>query len=214
MQHPKGILIERSKQLGLGQPSFSTRNTGPEHEPLFESEVKIRGTIYGRGEGGTKRDAERRASEAALGVLEPPRQGGTVSRPASPAEVAREPDTSHYTDDYASDYSDDFSGDYADDYTDEPFSGPWPIFAEVLAASLSVAHARVNPTLTGPGAISEVQALALQLYKGMLENLGEIAELDDLDEPTRDPDTRTVAYTAADPDDAADLTETPADPVA
>ena len=151
MQHPKGILIERAKQLGLGKPSFDTRNTGPEHEPLFESVVTIRGAVYGEGEGGTKRDAERRASEEALDALEDThREPSPVSQPAA-AVIAN----------------------------DEPFAGPWPIFAEVLASSLSVAHARVNPTLTGPGAIDEVQALALQLYKGTLENLGEVVEMDE-----------------------------------
>ena len=153
MQHPKGVLIERSKQLGLGKPSFSTHNSGPEHEPLFRSTVTIRGEVLGRGEGGTKRDAERRASEEALDALKDARRERS---PVSRSEAATEPET----------YD-----------PDEPFVGPWPIFAEVLAASLSVAHARVNPTLTGPAAVDEVQALALQLYKGTLENLGEVVEL-------------------------------------
>ena len=155
MQHPKGVLIERAKQLGLGKPNFDTHNTGPEHEPLFESTVTIRGEVYGEGEGGTKRDAERRASEEALDALKDTQR---EKSPVSQSEV--------------------FPGD-------EPFNGPWPIFAEVLAASLNVAHARVNPTLTGPDAITEVQALALQLYKGSLEGLGEIVELDE-DEPEPD----------------------------
>ena len=158
MQHPKGILIERCKQLGLGKPSFSTVNTGPEHEPLFESVVEVRGEVYGEGEGSTKRDAERRASEEALDALEDARRANETRQPAQPD---------------APDYDD------LDDDPDVPFSGPWPIFPEVLAASLSVAHARVNPTLTGPDAIGEVQALALHLYKGTLENLGEVTELDE-----------------------------------
>lgn len=161
MQHPKGILIERCKQLGLGKPSFSTRNTGPEHEPLFESVVEIRGEVYGEGEGSTKRDAERRASEEALDALEDARR----TPPRIQAEQADDAEPTVYE---------------LDD-PGAPFSGPWPIFPEVLAASLNVAHARVNPTLTGPDAVDEVQALALQLYKGTLENLGEVVELD-LDE--------------------------------
>ena len=74
MQHPKGVLIERAKQLGLGKPNFDTHNTGPEHEPLFESTVTIRGEVYGEGEGGNKRDAERRASEEALDALKDTRR--------------------------------------------------------------------------------------------------------------------------------------------
>ena len=164
MQHPKGILIERAKQLGLGKPSFDTHNTGPEHEPLFESVVTIRGTVYGEGEGGTKRDAERRASEEALDALEDARrEPGPASQPSLGQPSLSQPGQPVM----------------AESSADEPFAGPWPIFAEVLASSLSVAHARVNPTLTGPGAIDEVQALALQLYKGTLENLGEVVEMDE-----------------------------------
>ena len=155
MQHPKGVLIERAKQLGLGKPSFATHNTGPEHEPLFESTVTIRNVVYGEGEGGTKRDAERRASEEALVTLQ-----DVASEPMSPQRPVSPPLQ-------------------AADLQTEPFNGPWPIFAEVLAASLNVAHARLNPTLTGPDAVTEVQALAVQLYKGTLEQLGEVVELDD-----------------------------------
>lgn len=162
MQHPKGILIERAKQLGLGKPDFDTHNTGPEHEPLFESVVTIRGAVYGEGEGGTKRDAERRASEEALETLsESRRERSPVTQPDAAEAVSSRVSSA-----------------------DEPFAGPWPIFAEVLAASLNVAHARVNPTLTGPGAIDEVQTLALQLYKGTLENLGEVVEMDETDAAT------------------------------
>ena len=169
MQHPKGVLIERAKQLGLGKPTFETHNTGPEHEPLFESTVTIRNVVYGEGEGGTKRDAERRASEEALATLQDgsgqdgsgqavSRDGTTAPRPAAHVQTGT-----------------------AD--AQEPFNGPWPIFAEVLAASLNVAHARLNPTLTGPDAVNEVQALAVQLYKGTLEQLGEVIELDEDMEP-------------------------------
>lgn len=152
MQHPKSVLIERSKQLGLGKPSFATHNSGPAHEPLFVSDVSLRAQVYGHGEAGNKRDAERLASEAALTALAERRQG---ERP----EPERAPET----------------------YTDEPFEGPWPIFSGVLAASLRIANARVNPTLTGTEAINEVQELALQLYKGTLENLGEVTEIDEDD---------------------------------
>ncbi len=168
MQHPKGVLIERSKQLGLGKPSFSTRNSGPEHEPLFQSTVTVHGEVLGRGEGGTKRDAERRASEEALMALSRDRptknSEGPEPTPADPYDTAG------------------VTAGATVDVSDEPFNGPWPIFAEVLAASLNVAHARINPTLTGPDVIDEVQALALQLYKGTLENLGEVVELDEAGE--------------------------------
>ncbi len=173
MQHPKGILIERCKQLGLGKPSFSTRNTGPEHEPLFESVVEVRGEVYGEGEGSTKRDAERRASEEALEALE------DAQRARRSGPVQTESATTGNTDEDDAEGAYDAENDGYDYDPDAPFTGPWPIFPEVLAASLNVAHARVNPTLTGPSAVEEVQALALHLYKGTLENLGEVAELDE-----------------------------------
>lgn len=157
MQHPKGILIDRCKQLRLGTPSFDTRNTGPEHEPHFESVVRIRGEVYGRGEAGNKRDAERRASEEALAAL---RAEGRNGETVNAAEAGDEENAEL-------------------DGIDEPFAGPWPIFPEVLAASLTVAGSRVNPTLMGDGAILEVQALALQLYKGTLESLGEVVEMEE-----------------------------------
>jgi ribonuclease-3 len=156
MQHPKGTLIERCKQLRLGTPSFNTRNLGPEHEPRFESEVMIQGEVYGRGEAGTKRDAERRASEEALAAL--------ASQTGSGVTITRSRGGEH------------------EGMSDEPFAGPWPIFPEVLAASLTVAGSRVNPTLMGENAILEVQTLALQLYKGTLEALGEVVEIEEEDD--------------------------------
>jgi hypothetical protein len=56
------------------------------------------------------------------------------------------------------------------------FEGPWPIFPEVLAASLQTANSRVNAKLEGESAIKEVINLGLQLYKGALEQLGEVIE--------------------------------------
>ncbi len=150
MQHPKGVLIERSKQLRLGKPNFETRNTGPEHEPHFESEVQIGGEVLGRGAAGSKRDAERIASEEALAALQ------ISSQQARPDQEQMSTDP-----------------------LEGPFTGPWPIFPEVLAASLTVAGGRVNPMLMGEAAITEVQALALQLYKGTLESLGEVHEIDE-----------------------------------
>lgn len=70
MIHPKSALIERSKQLGFNKPQFDTKRTGPQHEPTFISDAILNGEVYGTGQGGTKRDAERHASEEALTLLE------------------------------------------------------------------------------------------------------------------------------------------------
>ena len=58
-----------------------------------------------------------------------------------------------------------------DDDLDE--EGPWPIFPDVLAESLSVANSRVDPSRRGAQAVDEVRKLALDLYKGLLSELGE-----------------------------------------
>ena len=167
MQHPKGVLIEHCKQSGLAKPKFDTKNTGPEHEPTFTSDVIIRGEVYGKGEGNNKREAERRASEAALSKL---RNGssanGTAPRHAAPSR-----------DEQAAQPSD--NGVSAQTFADEPFEGPWPIFPEVLASSLAVANSRVDSALRGGEAVSAVQDLALHLYKSSLENLGEVIEVEE-----------------------------------
>lgn len=146
MIHPKNELIDRCKRLGLPKPRFHTKNSGPEHEPIFHSEVTIAGEAYGSGEGGNKREAERAASEEALKKLE--------QQPTKPTSASQSSAL-------------------------EDFDGPWPIFAEVLAASFQIANSRVDPTLTGEKAIAEVRELALQLYKTSLEDLGDVVELDD-----------------------------------
>lgn len=60
-----------------------------------------------------------------------------------------------------------------------PFEGPWPVFEAVLAGSLHVANSRIDPDATGPEAVRQVRDLALGLYKDLLENLGEVVEVDD-----------------------------------
>lgn len=144
MAHPKGALIERCKKLGLPKPVFDTKRTGPEHDPTFISDVLIDGEVYGAGQGGNKRDAEKNASEEALAYLD--RTETSVTN-ATQAPVP-----------------------------DEAFEGPWPIFPEVLATSLNIANSRVDTKQQGEDALAEIQALALRLYKGSLENLGEVVE--------------------------------------
>lgn len=60
----------------------------------------------------------------------------------------------------------------------EEFDGPWPIFPEVLAKALEVAHARTDPALSGEAARAAICELALALYKALLRNLGEVVEED------------------------------------
>ena len=160
MVQPKGALIERCKRLGLPKPRFHTQRTGPEHEPIFVSDVLVGGEVYGSGQGSNKRDAERRASEEALRRLEGARADTPNTAQAPQRGAAPSQTTSP-------------EGD---------FEGPWPVFAEVLAASLAVANSRVDPARSGAEAVAEVQRLALTLYKNSLEDLGEIVEVDEDDE--------------------------------
>lgn len=48
-------------------PTYTVlRESGPDHEKIFEVELAIRGKVYGRGQGRSKKEAERRAAKEAL----------------------------------------------------------------------------------------------------------------------------------------------------
>jgi len=68
----------------------------------------------------------------------------------------------------------------------EAFEGPWPIFEQVLAASLSIANDRLDRKLHGDDALTAIRTLALTLYKETLEDLGEVVEVEN--EELQDPD--------------------------
>lgn len=160
MAHPKGVLIERLQKEGR-QPRFETRTSGPDHEPVFDAEVLVAGEVLGRGRGPNKRTAERRAAEEALAGLE----GGDDDRRAAASRSAPEPAP-----------PEGLAG------ADEPFEGPWPVFETVLATSLRIAHDRVAAGLATDDARTAIQAFALTLYKDVLQDLGEIVEIDEDDE--------------------------------
>ncbi len=167
MAHPKSALIDRCKNLGLSKPEFDTRSTGPDHEPTFLSDVMIDGEVYGTGQGGNKRDAERRASEEALAYIDRQQKpAADVDADVDGAEPASSPHTPS-------------SNGRFDEQFDGPFDGPWPIFPEVLAASLSIANSRVSKRFEGDEAVDAVRDLALKLYKESLESLGEVVEVDE-----------------------------------
>jgi ribonuclease III len=90
---PKNRLQELSVQLMLGMPSYVMTERGPDHAKHFVAEAVVAGERLGTGDGTSKKDAERRAAEAALAVLREraaggaersARQGGSGSR-AEPA---------------------------------------------------------------------------------------------------------------------------------
>jgi ribonuclease III len=156
MTNPKGDLIEYCRANGLGTPSFETNANGPEHQPVFTTQVVIANQVWATAEARTKRDAEKVAAAMALESLE---QGEPVAASVEdlphtaglPTILKLEPDDT-------------------DDFEDE---GPWPIFPEVLAKALEVANARVDAGKRGEDAVREVGSLALELYKDLLEDLGD-----------------------------------------
>lgn len=65
------------------------------------------------------------------------------------------------------------------DAADEPFDGPWPMFDDLLAATLQVADRRVDANVKGEAALSAVRDFSLRLYRELLLGLGEIVEEED-----------------------------------
>ena len=184
MIHPKAALIERLQREGRGQPQFVTQREGPDHEPTFRSQVKIQGRTYGDGEGGNKREAERRAAEAALKRLDRVAAGGAAAAEAGGGGGKRKRKSAAGG---AGGGSGAPSGEAGADEpapaaepmpAEEPFGGPWPVFERVLAESLRIAHERVDADLRGDVALAGVEAFALRLYKDVLEDLGEVVEED------------------------------------
>lgn len=175
MAHPKGALIERLQKEGR-QPRFETRASGPDHEPVFDADVIVDGEVLGSGHGPNKRSAERRAAEEALAALD--------DAPAADAAgaVEEEPVDEEPVDDAPdAEPADVRAAEDADDEEDdeEPFEGPWPIFDDVLAMALRVAHERVDGELRDDAAREAIGAFALDLYKDVLQDLGDVVELDD-----------------------------------
>lgn len=173
MAHPKGVLIERLQKEGQ-QPQFKTEATGPDHEPTFLSDAIVDGEVLGTGQGGTKRDAERRAAEEALRYLDRQERGGGAPAADKRSDQKRGRKQRGKDQDERPAVAEE-----AAPVPEGPFEGPWPIFEDVLEASLRIANDRVDRKQTGAAAIASIRELALDLYKGTLENLGELVEIDE-----------------------------------
>jgi len=63
---PKNVLQELAASSGLDAPTYQVRGRGPDHARVFTAEVALAG-ITGRGEGNSKKQAERAAAADALG---------------------------------------------------------------------------------------------------------------------------------------------------
>lgn len=66
---PKNQLQEMSARLGYGAPGYSVTEKGPDHAKQFTAEAILSGRRVGRGESGSKKDAERKAAQDALTAL-------------------------------------------------------------------------------------------------------------------------------------------------
>lgn len=67
---PKTELQELLHAMGEDVPLYELESTsGPEHAPVFISQVTIRGEISGRGEGSTKKSSQQQAAAQALQML-------------------------------------------------------------------------------------------------------------------------------------------------
>ncbi|MBK9576549.1 MAG: ribonuclease III [Fibrobacterota bacterium] len=63
----KSALLEHSQSKGWGAPHYEVERTeGPEHGKRYHVLVRVRGDIWGRGNGPTKKDAEQAAAREAL----------------------------------------------------------------------------------------------------------------------------------------------------
>jgi len=179
MIHPKAALIERLQKEGRGQPQFATQREGPDHEPTFRSQVKVQGKVVGKGEGGNKREAERRAAESALARLDGSGGGAAAQTPAGGGKRKRKTSTTTPAASAAPPTAAQPSEAAVETPTspaEEPFTGPWPVFDRALAESLRIAHERVDADLRGDVALAGIEAFALRLYKDVLEDLGEVVE--------------------------------------
>ena len=61
----KTSLQELSAQHSLGVPEYVIEDDGPDHAKTFTAQVKVGDTLYGRGEGRSKKEAEQQAAETA-----------------------------------------------------------------------------------------------------------------------------------------------------
>ena len=67
---PKSRLQEITQSLGFGIPTYITVDSaGPEHSKTFVIEVRIKGEVWGRGEGSSKHSAQLAAAREALETI-------------------------------------------------------------------------------------------------------------------------------------------------
>lgn len=79
LRDPKGRLQELAARLGAPVPNYRTSHTGPDHARWWRAEVWIGPALLGRGEGVSRKHAERVAALEACEQLATDRDGSTGS---------------------------------------------------------------------------------------------------------------------------------------
>lgn len=70
-RHPKSLLHEAAMERGFLPPEYvELERSGPDHAPTFVAQAIVNGRPMGRGEGGSKREAEAKAASEAIRNLE------------------------------------------------------------------------------------------------------------------------------------------------
>jgi ribonuclease-3 len=83
----KSTLQELTARLLEAAPVYELDEEGPDHAKRFTARVRVSGRVWGRGEGGSKKQAEQVAAGEAVAALRAAHAGGGVARPAVPAAV-------------------------------------------------------------------------------------------------------------------------------
>ncbi len=84
----KTTLQELTAAGGHGVPEYVLSGTGPDHARRFTARAVVAGEVAGSGEGGTKKEAEQRAAEAACGWLAAARAEREGAAPTAAVESA------------------------------------------------------------------------------------------------------------------------------
>lgn len=70
LKDPKSLLQERVQGRGLSSPNYKVvKESGPDHDKIFEVSVEVNNKEVGRGEGKSKQEAEQRAAQKALDLV-------------------------------------------------------------------------------------------------------------------------------------------------
>lgn len=79
----KTSLQELAAERGLGIPSYTVEEEGPDHAKQFTARVAFQGRSWGTGAGSSKKEAEQRAAADAFAALQPETGGEVDGEPAT-----------------------------------------------------------------------------------------------------------------------------------